>query len=251
MCAFEGSFHVAQNSKLVVNAGKSDEMTLRGLQSLGIPIGATATTVTVSEMGRRVDLVLASGLSYEAVSTEYNFVIGDPSQTYMMDASRNANEITDARFYVNQCHFAALDLISDSGGYLQVGTMSSPSASKNEVYSGSVEFLPAGSFILFPNHTSGTRLQFTAVAGGATIDDSDAKFIENGFAVDQTLYIDYMDGADPLCCKIETVAAGQIKLYEDVGDEALVTTFTGIATTAIHGGDPVEISGYNADQCQV
>lgn len=248
---FAGSYVVAQNASLKVNYGKATELTLRGLQSLGIPIGATASTVTVSEMGRRVDLVLASGLTYEPVSSDYNFVIGDPSQTYMMDASRNATEIKDARFYVDQCNFAALDLISDSGGYLQVGSMTSPTASKNEVFSGSVEFMPAGSFILFPNHTAGTRLQFTAVAGGSTIDDSDSKFIENGFAVDQTLYIDYMDGLDPLCCKIETVAAGQIKLYEDVGDEALVTTFTGIATTAIHGGDPVEVSGYDAALCMV
>lgn len=245
--AFSGSFVVAQNAKLVVNAGKATEMTLRGLQTLGIPIGASASTVTVSEMGRRVDLVLASGLTYESVSTDYNFVIGDPSQTYMMEASRNATQITDARFYIDSTHFGALDLISDTGGYLQVGSMTSPTASKNEVFSGSVEFMPAGSFILFPNHVVGTTLGFVAGVIGvsnAKITDSASGFVTEGFVAGQTVYIDHADGLDPLCCKIETVIAGEIELVEGVGDADSLTTSAGIATSAIHGGDPVEISGY-------
>jgi hypothetical protein len=250
--AFEGSFIVAQTAKLTVNSGKADELTLRGLQSLSIPIGATASTTTVQEMGRRVDLVLASGLAYEVSTVEYNFVIGDPSQDYMLDASRNATEITDARFYVNNCHFAALDLISDSGGYLQIGSMTSPSAAKNEVFSGSVDFLPAGSFILFPNHTIGTRLTFTADTGtGAEIADSDSKFVENGFTAGDTIILDYVNSLDPLYCKINVVTAGLITLVQAVGDEASVPDFSGDAETAIHSGVPVEISGFDPAQCQV
>jgi hypothetical protein len=131
--------------------------------------------------------------------------------------------------------------------------MTSPTAAKNEVFSGSVDFLPGGSFILFPNHTAGTRLSFTANDGtdAAFIEDSSSKFVENGFKTGQTIYLDHVNSLDPLCCKIDTVTDGKITLVEGVGDEANVPTFTGVEATAIHSGDPVEVSGYSSEDCYV
>lgn len=248
--AITGAPVVAQTSRLIVHAGKADQMTLEGLQSLAIPIGASANTITLSMMGTRIDKVVASGLAYEEITVDSYFLPGDESQAFMQDASVNARQIQDSRFYLDSCDFAALDLVSDESGYLQVGTYSAPSASKNDVYSNSITFLPAGSFILFSNHVIGTTLGFVADAGsGATVTDSASHFVENGFKANHTVYIDYMDGLDPLCCKIEAVTAGSITLAQGVGDEALVTTFSGMATTAIHSGTPIEVEDYANTLC--
>ena len=45
-------------------------------------------------------------------------------------------------------------------------------------------------------------------------------------------------------CQIKSVAANLIVLEPDVGDEASVPVFSGIAGTAIHAGTPVTASGY-------
>jgi len=248
--AIAGAPIVAQTSKLVVKAGKTDQMTVEGLQSLTLPLGATASTITLSQMGQRIDKIVASGLAYEEITVNSYFLAGDASQSFLQNASVNATQIQDARFYLDTCDFAALDLISDSAGYLQVGTYSAPSASKNEVYSNSVSFLPAGSFILFSNHVVGDSLSTTADAGsGATVSDSDSNFVNNGFEVGMTVYLDYVNSLDPLCCKIKTVTADTITLEQGVGDEASVPTFSGIATTAIHAGTPIEVDDYADVTC--
>lgn len=248
--AITGAAVVAQTAKLVIRAGKSDELVVKGLQGLGLPLGATASTITITSMDKRIDTKKASGLEYEEITVNYNFLPGDESQDYLQDASRNAREIQDIRFYLDTCDFAALDLISDAPGHMQVGSYTSPSANKNEIFTGSVTFLPAGSFILFSNHVIGTTLAFVADSGsGAVVTDSASKFVENGFVAGQTVYLDHVNGLDPLCCKISTVSAGSITLVQGEGDEASVPDFSGIATSAIHSGNPIEVTDYAAVTC--
>lgn len=246
--ALSGSYKVASNASVRVNCGKSNEMLLRGLQSTALPIGFTMSTVTVSSMGERIDLVLPTGGSYEEISVNYNFVIGDPSQVYLMQAALNNTEIQDMRFYVDDDvlagDFATVDLISDSGASYRVGTFSAPTGSKNELFTGTVSFLPAGASTLFTAHASGTDLAFTTGAGAstATVTCSTQDFVALGFEAGMTLIIDHMGSADPLFCKIDTVAAKTITLVESVGDEISVVTTSGGATTAIHGGQPMVVS---------
>lgn len=251
--ALSGSYKVASNAAVRAHVGKSDEMLIRGLQSIALPIGFTMSTLTVSSMGERIDQVLPAGGSYEEISVNYNFVVGDPSQTYLMNASLNNTEIQDMRFYVDDnplCgDFATVDLISDSGASYRVGTFSAPQGSKNELFTGTVSFLPAGASTLFVAHANGTDLSFTAASGGATIDSSTQDFVALGFEADMTIILDHVDSLDPLHCKIDSVTNNQIVLAEGIGDEASVPTFTGIATTSIHAGKAMSVSGYAALEC--
>ena len=255
MSGLSGSYKVASNAAIRVHCGKTTEMLLRGLQSTALPIGFSMSTVTVSSMGERIDQVLPTGGSYEEISVNYNFVIGDPSQVYLMQAALNNTEIQDMRFYVDDnplCgNFAAVDLISDTGASYRVGTFSSPSGSKNELFTGTVSFLPAGASALFTAHANGTDLEFTAGTAGAvaTITSTTQDFTALGFEADMTIILDHVNSLDPLYCQIDTVAAHTITLVDAVGDEGSVPLFSGIATTAIHGAAPIVASGYAALSC--
>lgn len=241
----QGSFQVAQDSALVLHACKSDEMLVRGLQKLVLPIGFTMSTVTVSEMGRKIDLKFPTGGEYDEATIDYNFLIGDPSQSYLQNAALNATPITDMRFEVVRCgDFAALDLISDEDGSYRIGSITSPSAAKNEVYSGSVTILPAGSSCLFDAHVRGTTLSTVAASGGVgpQVVDSANGFIDAGFRVGDTIILDYVDGMDPIYAKLESVSAGTLQLADGVGGADTIPTFSGTAQTAVHGAVPVEES---------
>jgi len=247
-----GSYKVASNAAVRVHCGKTDEMLIRGLQSISLPIGFTMSTTTVSSMGERIDQVLPVGGTFEEISVNYNFVVGDPSQTYLMQASLNNTEIQDMRFYVDDNQlcgdFAAPDLISDSGASYRVGTFSSPSGTKNDLFTGTVSFLPAGASTLFVAHANGTDLEF-ATGVGATIASTTQDFVALGFEAGMTIILDHVDSLDPLFCKIVTVTTNLITLVDGVGDEASVPLFTGIATTAIHAGQPMVVESYAGLSC--
>lgn len=235
-----GNFVVGQASKLVLKAGKAEEASVRGLNSLTLPLGWSATTLDIAEFGVPIDIKVTTGLAYDNVTCSGNFTIKDATQALLRQYAMNSTQIQDMRFYLDNCTFAALDLVSNSGGYYQVGTMSSPQGEKAGVYSFSLEVAPSGQSTLFENHNGGTDLSFVADSGsGATCTDSNSGFVDAGFAVDQICYIDYLDGLDPLCVKIEAVSAGQLTFYQNVGDDQSITTAAGIATTKISSGEPM------------
>jgi len=252
-----GSYKVASNAAVRAYCGKSNEMLLKGLQSISLPIGFTMSTTTVSSMGERIDQILPTGGSYEEISVNYNFVVGDPSQTYLMQSALNNTEIQDMRFYIDDnvlCgDFATVDLISDSGASYRVGTFSSPQGSKNELFTGTVSFLPAGASTLFTSHANGIDLEFTdGGAATATITCTSQDFVALGFAMGDTIILDHVDSADPMVCQISTtvaVTSTTITLEEGVGDEDLVTLVSGDVATSIHAGTPMDVSGYSALAC--
>jgi len=250
--ALAGSYKVASNAAVRVHCGMTDEMLIRGLQSISLPIGFTMNTITVSSMGERIDQVLPTGGAFEEITVNYNFVVGDASQTYLMQASLNNTEIQDMRFYIDDNQlcgdFATVDLISDSGASYRVGTFSSPQGSKNDLFTGTVSFLPAGASTLFIAHANGVDLDFAA-GSGATITSTVQDFVALGFEADMTIIIDHMDSEDPLHCKILSVGTNLITLVDGEGDEDTVTTFTGIATTSIHAGTPMDVSGQDSLVC--
>ena len=241
------NFVLAQNAAVVLHAGKSTELSVRGLQGMGLCLGFTMETQTVQEMGRRIALVVPSGGTYEETSVNYNFIPGDASLEEFRDAAINSTKLNDVRLYVqNGCDFSAPDLISDPASGLYVGSMSDPSVdSPNGLFTGSLSYMPGGAFVLFIAHVKGTGLSFTAST--RTIADSGNGFVDAGFEVGDTLILDHLDGADPYYLKCESVAAGAIVFEAGEGDaDALVAAgnASGVATTELHGATPLVVSGY-------
>ncbi len=238
--AGEGNFVVGQSSKLVIYAGKTEEAYVRGLNSLTLPLGWTTNFTTISEFGVPVDIQLASGLTYDTLSCAGNFTIKDPTQAILRQWSLNATQVTDMRFYLDECTFAALDLISNTGGYYQIGSMTAPSGEKSGVYSFSLDIAPAGASTLFENHLSGDTLSTTADGGsGATLADSGNGFVDAGFVAGQVCYLDHSDSLDPLMLEIASVTAGLLTFEAGVGDGDLVTTAAGVAATKVSSGEPM------------
>lgn len=243
------NFLVAQASALIIDAGMATEEPIRGLTGLTIPIGFEMSTITVSEMGRRIDLVVPSGGAYPAIDITTNFVPGDTTQQRLQAAALNSTKITTFRFYLKAgCDFAALDLVNDEGGAYLIGTYSPPSVgSKNELYQNTIQILPAGSSILFIAHTpigGGANLTFTAQGGsGATCETSVGAWDTYGFEVGDVVLIDYQDGQDPLYVEVATVVGTTLTFSMDVGDAALITTAAGVASTQLHAATPIEVAG--------
>ena len=240
---------VSTDSAVVAHAGKSNEMIIEGLQSIALPLGFSANTVTASAMGEQFSAELAAGATFESVQCDYNFVEDDDSQDYLRQAFLDSTNIQDMRFYTKYdtlCgDFAAPDLISDSDAGYRIGTFSNPKAGINALFAGSVTIMPGGVSGFFSFHASGTDLSFVANAGSgspAQIASSTQDFVALGFVAGQTIYLDHVNSLDPLCCQIGTVTAHQIDLEEAVGDEADVPTFSGIASSAIHAATPMAAS---------
>lgn len=246
------NFVVAQNSAVVLHAGKSNERTLRGLQGMGLLLGFTMETQTVAEMGRRIALVVPSGGTYEPAEVNYNFIPGDPSFDEFRNAALNSTKLNDVRLYVKAgCDFSAADLISDAGSGLYVGSVSDPRTDNpNGLYTGSLSYMAGGAFVLFVAHKKGTALTYTAAT--RTLANSDADFVSAcGFEDGDTLILDYADGNDPLYLQAESVTDGSIVLADGVGDIATLSSdFNGIATTHLHGATPMVVAGYSGlDTC--
>jgi hypothetical protein len=246
------NFLVAQASALVYDAAMATEANIKGLTGLTLPIGFEMSTITVSEMGRRIDLVVPSGGSYTAIDITCNFVPGDPTQQVLQDAALNSTSITTMRFYLKaDCDFAALDLINDSGGAYLIGTYSPPSVgSKNELYQNTISILPAGSSILFIAHTAiggGANIAFLSEAttgAGATATLSAGTWAGFGFEEGDTVIIDWHTAlTDPLYVKVETISTVTMTFTEATGDSASITDVTGVAATQMHGATPIEVSG--------
>lgn len=242
------NFVAAQNAAVVLNPATANEAAVRGLQGMGLCLGFTMETQTVSEMGRRIALVVPSGGTYEETSINYNFVPGDASLETFRNAALNSTNMQNVRLYVKRgCDFSAPDFISDPASGLYVGSVSDPKVDNpNGIFTGTLSYMPGGAFVLYIAHTTpggGATLGYTSST--RTLTDSGNGFVTNGFEVGDSCLLDYADGNPPLALKIATVAAGAITFVEDVGDEADLGDFSGIATTQLHGATPLVVSGYS------
>jgi hypothetical protein len=244
------NFVLAQNAAVVLHAAKSNEMQVRGLQGMGLCLGFTMDTQTVQEMGRRIALVVPSGGSYEETSVNYNFVPGDASLEEFRDAAINSTKLADVRLYVkNGCDFSAPDLISDPASGLYVGSMSDPQVdSPNGLFTGSLNYMPGGAFVLFVAHTpvgAGATLSYTASTRTLAVSGGDEFDTDYGFEVGDTCILDYADGNDPIYLKVESISGASIVFTAGVGGIASLSDFAGIAATALHGATPLVVSGYS------
>ncbi len=244
------NYLVAQASALVLDPATTDELTVRGLTGLTLPLGFEMSNVTVSEMGRRIDLVVPSGGTYTPLDITANFVPGDASQAIFQDAALNSTKLTAMRFYLKAgCDFAALDLINDTGGGYLIGTYSPPTvASKNELFQNQITILPAGSSVLFVAHTTaGEGAELSYVAATRILTLGTGSFVTMGFEVGDVLYLDYADSNDPLCLEAAAVTSSTITFTDATGDEATLAagsaTWTGGSTCQLHGATAIEVSG--------
>ena len=252
--ALDGQFTVCQASRITINSGKSTQLTVKGLQGMGLPLGATASTITLSTVGTRIGVKMATGLEYEDISTSYYFAKNDPTQQYLMNAQRAGTVIQDLWFWLDGTDFAALDKVNDPGGGIMVGTYSSPKAQKNEVYTGDCTLVVSGSHIFYTKHAKATTAVFSITAGGAgvsataTSTDTPANtygFVDElGFEVGDVVIITGLTGhLDTVYyAEIASLTNTELTFVDAVGDEATLPTTAAAATVQIHGAVPIEVS---------
>lgn len=249
--ALDGQYTICQASKITIHSGKSTQQTVKGLQGMGLPLGATASTVTLSVIGTRIATKVATGLEYENISASYYFAKGDPTQQYLMESSRAGTVIQDMWFWLDADDFVALDKVNDSAGGMMVGTFSSPTAQKNEVFTGNCELVVSGSHIFFGTHAKASTAVFGLTAGStgvaATVTSSDTtnySFVDLGFEVDQVVIIHGVTGnLDTVYYgQVSAVAAGVLTLVADVGDNNSIPVTAAASSIQVHAATPIEVS---------
>ena len=244
-----GNYVVGQASKIVLFAGKTTpnaEVVIKGLNKMAPPLGWTSSFTSIAEFGVPIDIQVASGLKYDSVNCSGNFTVKDPTQPVIRKYSLNATKIKDMRFYLDQCHFVALDLISNPDGYYQIGSCTSPSGEKSGVYTFGFDVSPAGASTLFENHRIGVGCTITKTGNIVKLTVTSG-WVAAGFKPGQVLIIDHLTALiDPLYLKINTVSDTEIVCVDAVGDYSTVpATTSSIATTAIHSGEAMAFDTVN------
>lgn len=249
--ALDGQYTVAQASKITIYSGKSTQLTVKGLQGMALPLGATASTVTLSVIGTRIATKVATGLEYENISASYYFAKNDATQQYLMEASRAGTLIQDMWFWLDADDFVALDKVNDSAGGMMVGTFSSPTAQKNEVFTGNCELVVSGSHIFFGTHAKAATAVFSLTAGGAgssatatSADTTDYAFDDLGFEEGQVVVIHGVTGHTTTVyyAQIKTVTSSTLTFEDGIGDEDSIPTTAAASTIQIHAATPIEVS---------
>ena len=249
--AIDGQVVVAQSSAITINSGTATQASVRGLQGMSLPIGATASTISISEIGTRIATKVASGLEYDQISSSFYFRKGDATQLYLQSASRAGTLIQDMWFWLDADDFVALDKINDPSGGMMVGTFDSPTANKNEVFTGSVELVVSGSHVMFTKHAKATTAKFSLTAGGAGVsatatssDTTNYAFDDLGFEVGDVVIIYGVTGHTDRTyyLQVKTVTNDTLTFEEGVGDEAVLPTTSAAATIQIHGAVPIEVT---------
>ncbi len=248
--AIDGQYVVAQSSKITIHSGTSSQATIKGLQSMGLPLGATASTLSISTIGSRISTKVATGLEYEDLQSSFYWMKDDPTQQYLMESSRGGTLIQDMWFWIDSDDFAALDKINDPGGGMMVGTFSSPKASKNEVFSGDCTLVISGSHIFYNTHAKATTAVFSLTAGGSGVsatatsaDTTNYSFEDLGFVAGQVVIITGVTGHTDRTyyAQVKTVTDSTLTFEDAIGDEAVIPTTSAASTIQIHGATPIEV----------
>lgn len=249
--AIDGQYVVCQAARVTYHSGLATQATIKGLQSMALPLGATGNTTEISVIGTRISTKVATGLSYDNISTSAYFMKNDPSQLYLMDCNRNATLIQDMWFWIDGTDFVALDKVNDASGGMMVATFSSPQASKNEVFTSNVEFAVSGSHIFFTKHADASTAVFSTTAGGAGVsatitsaDTTNYGFVDDlGFAEGDVVIIHGLTGytSNVYYGQIKTVTNSTITLEDAIGDEATLPTVSAASTIKVHGAVPIEV----------
>ena len=249
--AIDGQVIVAQSSKITVFSGTATQAAVRGLQGMSLPIGATASTISISEIGTRIATKVATGLEYESINSSFYYRKGDATQLYLQNASRSGALIQDMWFWLDSDDFVALDKINDPAGGIMVGTFASPTANKNEVFSGSIELVVSGSHVMFTKHAKASTAKFSLTAGGAGVsatatsaDTTNYAFDDLGFEAGDIVIVHGVTGHTDRTyyLQIKTVANDTLTFEDAIGDEAVLPTTSAAATIQIHGAVPIEVT---------
>lgn len=249
--AIDGQYVICQASKITYRSGKSTQATIKGLQGMGLPLGATASTLSISTIGTRIATQVATGLEYQPITADYYFMKNDPSQQYLMECSRSGTLIQDMWFWIDGTDFVALDKINDPSGGMMVGTFSAPQATKNEVFTGNCELIVSGSHIFFTKHAKASTAVFSLTAGGEGVsatatsaDTTNYAFDDLGFVAGDVVIVHGVTGnLDTVYyLQVKTVAAETLTFEDAVGDEAVLPTTSAAATIQIHGAVPIEVT---------
>lgn len=250
--AIDGQYVLCQSGAITIHSGTSTQASVKGLQGMGLPLGGEGQSIEISCVGTRISTKVPGGLTYSSLTSNYYFMKDDPTQLYLMNASRNAVLIQDMWFWIDTDDFVALDKINDPAGGMYVGSFSSPVAEKNSVFSGTCSFITGGSHIFFTKHAKSTSAVFSITAGGAgvaataTSTDSPANtygFVDElGFAEGDVVIIHGLTGQDrTYYAQIDTVTNTTMTFLDGVGDEDSLPTTSAAATVRIHGAVPIEV----------
>jgi hypothetical protein len=256
------NFVIGQNAALKVNIATDEEMTMMGLQGLGLFMGFTQQSQEVPMIGERVAPKVFTGASYDESTVNSNYIPGDKTQEYLRKAALQGNIIKNVRSYLrNGCDFSAPDQIAAGGGLtsgtsgLNVGSVTDPQiGSPTDIWTNSISFAPAGPFSLFVAHTpSGSGDNIASSANSSDVDltlKDGSNWADLGFEEGDTIIVDW-DGSTteaPKYSKVKTISGSAMTLDGEVGDTSNIAIADPMPSACrVHGATASVVSGIEDD----
>jgi len=255
-------FVIGQNAALRVECATDNEMSMKGLQGLGLFMGFTQQSQEVPMIGQRIAPKVFTGASYDESTVNTNYIPGDKTQDFLRNAALQGTLVKNVRAYLRDgCNFSAPDQIATGGGLtsgtsgLNVGSVTDPQiGSPTDIWTNSVSFAPAGPFSLFVAHTpAGAGDNIASSANGSDVDltlKDGSKWADLGFEVDDTIIVDW-DGAStekPKYSKVKAISDSVMTLDGSVGDTENIEIADPLPSKCrVHGATSSDVAGVDVE----
>lgn len=227
----------AADAAIVIDYKGTNQAVVSGLNKISLP-GAERETVTVDEFRNEFARQFTGSGKYNDITGGGNFTVGDTyGQDVLRDAwmTRRVFKGAELMCFLNFTDFFTTDLANDPSSGIQVGSVASGEAGKNDMFPLSFKLVPNGRLAIYSAHLTDTATPSTAfvVSGGTKVTDSASRFVTAGFKPGMTLLIVGSTGNDGVAAVINTVAAGEMAITVTVGT---LTAQAGKAAMELHGG---------------
>jgi len=231
------NYVLAADAAVVLGYKGTNEAVVKGLNKLSLP-GAERTVLSFEEFRNEFSREFTGAGKYNEITGGGQYVLGDTDgQDALRDGWMTRKVYTGAELmcFLDMENFFTTDLANDPSSGIQVASVASGEAGKNDAYPFTFKLVPNGRLAIYSAHLTedATPTLAFVTSGGTKITDSTNRLVTAGFKEGMTLLIIGSTSNDGVAALIGTVAAGEMALTVKVGTLAAET---GIENMELHGG---------------
>ena len=232
------NYLLAADAAIVLDYRGTNQTVVSGINRLSLP-GGTRQVVEMDEFRNEFARQFNGAGKYNDITFGGNYLTNDTLGQDVLRAAWMSNRRfigTELMCFLNYDDFFTTDLANDPATAMQVNSVGSGEAGKNDAFKLDGKFLPNGRLAIYSSHLIAPEgeatIQLDATGTPKIVHTGDG-FVDAGFVVGQTIMIIGSANNDGVAALATSVTAGEIELDVKVG-----TLVTEAATNniEIHGG---------------